>query len=845
MRRTICYIEVVVIAVLAAVLASCARPPMVDEVYTPLRAVDLCFPPDVSCVSVGQRDGMTVHYVFNSDSLLTHYVKVNVAEQVVECYSLDYRDGRLRTVEDRHGDRLIAAYELVGTVERLSSLQGETILRRYCYNAERVLQLDTIKEYKIVDGEVDAEPYRRVDFTRVADDHHLTGMWERDFTNNTVVFTGFAADGRTPNLRKHYVAGKIQGKKSGNTVYHSGQYVDAATGWTYYTMLTERAGTSRKGSIVDTRKRVFTSRSEAMPQAVVNALEAADVDVAVASSGFAPDFSSITSSRQTIIVAIAFLLIFALLAWLLIKYANRKWGLLRHFGGPWVPYGQMRRMWMFNWQPYVKMASITGLIILAFALTVAVFQLLGYGVAGLIWVAKAASYIILLPAALTLVGWVVVAFLYLISATVRTLIHKYLLWLFKLSPIIVLAGLLVAYEDEVREYGDMVSQWCTTVLSGMTLQGLMAHWRVVLLLLLSPVLVFLVIALATVLLTGILWATEWVVMRVYRVHVRCPHCNSEEFDYIVHGHKYPVPLHPGVYGVFHHDYEDISVPTMLALGKGRLTRQCCRCGNRTTVSKDRHVVGTDVHIGIAGGPSTGKSWLIYEGLYQLITRHGRTCREHNPAHGESIGAYHRIIESGGQIQTQAGRYTRAVQVMIERKNQPMPWHTHWWDVAGENFDTASNPTLMSFYRQVRCIALLVDPMLTEPGLGASERYKRWTGQQRLFSARYNVSSTMAHLDNIIQRCGGSTRDIHLVIVLAKADQGYLSSVAGIADFANAGSDVLERFVVDDMGLANEVMVARNQYRSVTFAAVSVTTSSKASLRNLIGLLLSRVGIDVN
>ena len=127
---------------------------------------------------------------------------------------------------------------------------------------------------------------------------------------------------------------------------------------------------------------------------------------------------------------------------------------------------------------------------------------------------------------------------------------------------------------------------------------------------------FLALALLLITLSLVLRGTEYVAMMIYGVNRPCPFCgNKKGIAYMVDGKEYPVDLNPGVYGVFHQTCRSIGVrvPTMLLNGKAKLTRRCPHCGRLINKSHEQ-VVGTDVHIGIVGERSSGKSYMLYSAL---------------------------------------------------------------------------------------------------------------------------------------------------------------------------------------------------------------------------------------
>lgn len=824
-------------------LAACAR---VESGHTPLHPADFQLPPATVMASVSSsRTGQTTVLAFNTDSLLERRAVIDKAGDIVTDERYNYSGGRLTDVTVNGDNTMQASYDTRG---RLTLLRGDNAAVRYCYNAERPLQLDTVKVYDIkADGSLAAEPSRRTDLTHAHPDGRLSGIWERDFSTNTVHARLLKSDGHTDSLRRHYVAGKVntrlQSGKAGNTVQAAQPLTTGDGREKYYTRLTERKGSSKRGAVIDAVNVTIALPGDTAALAAVAALLDGDKASAAGDDAWRPADTLSTmidnfSDPAVATIAIVFVVIFILLTFALIYFADRRYGLLANFWGPRVPYGKMRRLWMFNTQPYVKMATVTALIILAFVMTLALFQLAGYGMAALIWLMRTASIVILAPALLLMWGWVVALLLYLFSSTVRAIINKYIIWLLKLSPIILLGTACIVYEEQAKLYGDRLATWCTTMLSGLTLEGVAAHWRLVLAIVLAPAAVFLAIAAGTILVTALLMAAEWLMMKAYRVHLRCPHCGSDDHDWLhADGSPHPVALHPGIYGVLHHDYLGQRMPTMLMGGKGRLPRRCRGCGNVTRSGEtDVNTFGTDIHIGFVGGPGTGKSWLMYEGLHRLIAAHQGTMRQHGATRDTGINAHHTMIAGRRDFQTDATRYTHAVQVMVDRRGQPVPWHTHWWDVAGENFDSARQATDMEFYRHVRVVALVLDPLLTIVPDNASDAFRRWTAAQgRRYSARYDAERAVSALDSILTQAGNSARRVHVVVTLAKADNGYLRDVAGI-DYDTATGEALRRFALEHMGLHNLDNVLSATFASVEYAAASATDHGPALLRLFTRLL---------
>ena len=162
-----------------------------------------------------------------------------------------------------------------------------------------------------------------------------------------------------------------------------------------------------------------------------------------------------------------------------------------------------------------------------------------------------------------------------------------------------------------------------------TLSIFHTYGRLILLVIAAPIACFLLLALALILFSYVLRLIEFAAIKAYNVHRPCPVCgNKKDFSYIVEGKVYPIELKPGVYGIFHqtNHHTHVRVPTMLVNGKAKLTRKCQHCQQFTNLSHDKSC-GTDLHIGIVGERSSGKSYLLYRGLELLSQRFGKAFQQ--------------------------------------------------------------------------------------------------------------------------------------------------------------------------------------------------------------------------
>ncbi len=531
----------------------------------------------------------------------------------------------------------------------------------------------------------------------------------------------------------------------------------------------------------------------------------------------------------TTLSVIMLLIGIALVVWTLF-ILEREHHIFSQFTGVTGPNG-LKRMWMFSPKPYMSMIAVTGSMVGGFMVSCIAVILFGLAVLALFWTIKILFII------LVWLGY---------AALIIGILAVYGRETAGFAGIAI-GGPIVAFEDTFNEWGDNFVKWGEATWKSLNFFDWLWRivsdcWELVTVIALAPLAAFLLIALAVILTDGIAMAVEWAVMRYYRVHQRCPQCGGNDYDYIVQGRTYPVALRPGVYGIFHHNFEGVEVPTMMLNGKGALARQCRHCSHRVGMTGDKQVFGTDLHTGFVGAPSTGKSWLIYGALFRLLERAGKRGRQVDITTDTDIKRMHRLMESGGSFQTVATRYTRAVQVMLDRPDSRVPWHLYWWDVAGENFDRALQPTEMDFYRHVTSIVLVIDPLLVDYGVEQpSVQLAAWL-KQHGHRAVTSLDDTLTHLTNILERYGRRLADIHITVVLVKADKGYIDRVTG-TPYTRATGDQLRSFVVSHMRQRNLVTNLDNEFASVSFLAVSVADDTTVDDDRLIDHLLALQGAD--
>jgi len=385
------------------------------------------------------------------------------------------------------------------------------------------------------------------------------------------------------------------------------------------------------------------------------------------------------------------------------------------------------------------------------------------------------------------------------------------------------------------------------------------YWDVVVLCFLLPLFLFLAIAALIILFNSLLIAIEWSVMRIYSVRRPCATCGyTKEPRYLSKNSKpgeiHPVALRPGVYGSFYHEspFNYDKLPTMLLNGKWKLRRVCqnpnCKdkiISSDMTGSNEIAGLGTDVHIGVVGHRSSGKSYLLYGGLGLLQQLYPDRFNQIDKNRETDILAKKTRIDQKQGIQTNVEDWYKATQLIYKAPGRMMPYHLFCYDVAGEKFDSdkRSRQTGLEFYSNVQSIMFVIDvEALDLSGVPASDDIIEWIDQQKT-DEKYDIINTLSVIVDIFKnQAGRKTKDIDLNFVCVKKDKGYLEAVGYDSD--NITSKEIESFICNDLGLNGLVASAKVEFKTVTCYATTVISKNTDSLKNLFTKILKQQGVKI-
>lgn len=484
--------------------------------------------------------------------------------------------------------------------------------------------------------------------------------------------------------------------------------------------------------------------------------------------------------------------------------------------------GKMRRLWMFNKEPYINALIITGCLIASFLASILTLMIVGLITYGILWLFK------LILIVLVWIGWIslVLAIICVFGAWLGTIIFG------------IIAALILLNREAIARVGQAAVDWGFDFMNQLNLYDWTLYifkdlWDVLLIFLFGPVVIFLAIAAILIIFMGLLMGIEWLVMKIYDIKRPCPSCGSTKgFEYMVDNYNvHPVGLHPGIYGVFHQTNPATGkqLPTMIFNGKAKLKRRCKVCKNLEHHAGDKSF-GTEKHVGIVGHRSSGKTYFLYSELDLITNKTKATQTDKTP--DTDIEAVAGRIKKGANVQTDQRQWFKAVQLIAPRKLSPVPWHLFFYDVAGENFDTnvSRTSTALEFYKNVESIVFIIDPSMVDPSMpGVSPKAKAWI-KGRNESEHSSPASTYSRLTSILEEHGRKLKGINFYFLLSKSDLGYLDGKSA------------REYIEEELGLSETVNQATNKFKNVAFGATSVKNISDPKILKEV---LSKLGVDLN
>lgn len=470
----------------------------------------------------------------------------------------------------------------------------------------------------------------------------------------------------------------------------------------------------------------------------------------------------------------------------------------------------MRPIFVFSSRPYEFVSGLVARFAISAVISVAMFLLLGCILWGLLWVLNILMYVIVGVAVLG----VLYSFYAMFTGEAKVGCGTF-----------ILCGAISGCYRSLLSFGDTCVATGKAFFDALNIFSFAwslveTYWPTALMISIVPLAVFIGIALLVLLVAGALILFEKMTTSAYNIKHPCPFCHnpSEPALYLSQGHELPVTLRPGIYGLLHvtHPETGEKMPTTLLNGRDNLTRKCPHCDRLINYN-----TGVEKHIAFVGLPESGKSCLTYRFIGNLMRA------DNNISFTDEINneAKRIILDiKNGRAQNLASKTSvndmrRSIQILVPGK-APLPYHFFINDVGGELFTTTGvEANYMQFFKDVDSVSFLLDPFAMDfSEFDISGNFATWYKKniidKKLLKEGEKFSHVLQTVKTMSHQFVHKTENIHVNIVLVKSDTGYIPQDV-ISD-----EEKLRAMVIEEMGLAAEVMDLENTYASLHFYAVS-------------------------
>lgn len=270
-----------------------------------------------------------------------------------------------------------------------------------------------------------------------------------------------------------------------------------------------------------------------------------------------------------------------------------------------------------------------------------------------------------------------------------------------------------------------IKYWAYVLVVGLGLAGAAQYVSAMILaglfLLVQSILLSIWVAICMVLI-GFLAMCTFAYSRFYRIFFRCPDCHKE-----MSIPTFVCPrcttehtrLWPSIYGIFAHKCQTcgaklptlrLKIPGMNLMERDTVTRICPHCRVQMNAGIG---AGTNIHIPIIGGPSTGKSNFIvmatkefkqnYENAHHYTI--GFTDSKHELDYSENV----KRLSFGHELLKTTEIVAHAYNLKIQSPKARVPKLAYIYDAAGEAFNTSENTRMQEYYKYIDGIIFVIDP----------------------------------------------------------------------------------------------------------------------------------------
>lgn len=220
-------------------------------------------------------------------------------------------------------------------------------------------------------------------------------------------------------------------------------------------------------------------------------------------------------------------------------------------------------------------------------------------------------------------------------------------------------------------------------------------------------------AFLSVLFMGVLAIGTFLYSRVYRIFFRCPDCHKDMPlpTYICTCGTEHTRLWPSIYGVLKHRCKtcEAKLPTLELQGRKKLSRICPNCRRPLNVGVGG---GTNVHVTIVGGPSTGKTNYIVMAtneFKQIYEDNHYAINFTDPRHQHDFEANLHRLTTGRELMKTPDIVPQAYNLQIKAPRSLVPKFAYIYDAAGEAFNTSENTDSQVYYKYIDGIIFMIDP----------------------------------------------------------------------------------------------------------------------------------------
>ena len=488
----------------------------------------------------------------------------------------------------------------------------------------------------------------------------------------------------------------------------------------------------------------------------------------------------------------------------------------------------MRRTFFFNAAPYRNILWFTACFLVAAVLSVLVLVAVGGVVFGVLWLVKILCYVLMWAGIIgCIIGIVMTVFTGEKSLGI---------------VLAIIGGVIWYFSDSITDFGEACADTGLNFFNEFNIlafawQLVKDYWLPALEIIAIPLALFVGLGAIWLAIAGALMGFEAIMTHYYSVKHPCPHCQQPSEPAIYLSKNTPIPneikLRPGPYGLFHIKHPDTKekMPTMILNGRDKLPRKCRNCGH--TIQAEE---GTEKHIALVGSPQSGKSTLTYRMLAEIFreapdrikfTDNTRSIKiREMEKKVRSIAREQQISDYNLPSKTTTGDIT-SKQVMIDAKNQAMPFRLFINDVAGELYTagTQQDHRKTRYFQNVDSIIFVIDPLTTD-----LSQYETGNGFNLWLNKRSDVLELQKtalddlkdSISNQLEIVNKDRKKVDINFVLVKKDLGYIGSHG-----EEMTKEYLQDYIENELGLGSLISWAKG-FASYNIHAVSATAKGQDS-----------------